>query len=343
MRVQHSGPLLVLLVLLLSVAACGLTEGGCEPEHFRIGMVSDVTGVDRPGYNRSTWQGLQQASEELPICAQFLESRSVEDYEKNITEFAEQQYDLIITVGAPMADVTARMAGEYPDAKMAIVDHAPEPSIPNVAGIVFDVDEAAFLAGYLAAGWAELVDAANPHVGWVGGTQDTAEEQYVVAYEAGVAYYNLRNGASVQTLGEYVGTRTDAVGGRDTANTLIDAGADVLFGIGGATGEGGLAAAKERGKWGLGADLDQYDRLPGVSDILITSCIKRPDQTAYAVAGSVARSAFGGGEVYHGNLKNGGVGLAPFHDFDDRMPGQLKTDLDEIREGIIRGTIDTGW
>jgi basic membrane protein A len=343
MRVRYSATLFAILVLPLLVGACGLTQGGCQPEHFRVGMVSNVSGVDEAGHNKSTWQGLQRAKEELPVCAQLIESRTLEDYEKDITEFAEQQYDLIITIGEPMADATAKMAEVYPDTKMAIIDHAPEPSIPNVAGIVFDVDEAAFLGGYLAAAWADLMDPSDPHVGWVGGIQNTTEEQYVSAYEAGVAHYNERNITNVQVLGEYVGTRQDAVEGKGVANALIDAGADVLFGIGGETGEGGLVAAKERGKWGLGADLDQYGRLPEVSDILISSCIKRPDQVAYAVARSITRAEFDGGAVYHGTLENGGVGLAPFHDFEDRVPDQVRRDLDEIRQGIIDGTIDAGW
>jgi basic membrane protein A len=144
-------------------------------------------------------------------------------------------------------------------------------------------------------------------------------------------------------MGEYVGTRRDAVGGKRAANTLLDAGADVLLGLGGETGEGGLTAAKERGKWGLGADLDQHARLAEVSDILITSIIKRPDQLAYAVARALTGGEFDGGAVYHGTLENGGVGLAPFHDFVDRVPDQVKADLDEIRLGIIDGTIDSGW
>mgnify|MGYP001821643908 CR=1 FL=1 len=129
MRVRYSSTLFAILILPLLVGACGLTDGGCQPEDFRVGMVSDVSGVDKPGHSRSTWQGLQRAREELPVCAQLLESRTLEDYEKDITEFAEQHYDLIITVGAPMADVTAKMAETYPDSMLAIVDHAPEPSL----------------------------------------------------------------------------------------------------------------------------------------------------------------------------------------------------------------------
>jgi basic membrane protein A len=235
------------------------------------------------------------------------------------------------------------MAEMYPDTKLAIVDHDPEPSIPNVAGIGFDVHESAFLGGYLAAAWADLMDPSDPHVGWVGGIQNVTEEQYVVAYEAGVAHYNDRNGTNVQAMGEYVGTRIDAVGGKRTANTLMDAGADVLLGIGGETGEGALAAAKERGKWGLGSDLDQFGRLVDIGDILITSIIKRPDQTAYAAARALARGEFDGGAAYHGTLENSGVGLAPFHDFADRVPDQVKRDLEELRQGIIDGTVDVGW
>jgi len=339
MRKWVFATLLVLTSLSLLVAACG----PAKEEGIKVGMVSDIGGIDDASFNQNTWEGLQRAQEELGVEAQFIESQAQADYEKNITEFAEQDYDLIITVGFLLGDATGKMAKQYPDTKFAIVDFAYDPPIPNVAGIVFNVDEAAFPIGYLAAGWASLKDPDDPQVGWVGGMQIPPVEQFIVAYEAGVAYYNQQKGANVQVKGVYVGDFEAPDQGKIQGQSLIDEGVDVIFGVGGKTGNGGLAAAKENGKWGIGVDVDQYYTLPNEKDILITSCMKRLDNAVFSVVKSVQDDEFPGGGVYVGMLENNGVGLAPYHDFEDEIPADLKSEVDAIVDGIKKGEIDTGW
>ena len=339
MRKSVFATLIVVMALSLLVAGCGPTAGG----GLKVGMVSDVGGIDDASFNQNTWDGLKRAQDELGVQAQFIESQAQADYEKNITEFAEQDYDLIITVGFLLGDATGKMAKQYPDTKFAIVDFAYDPPIPNVAGIVFNVDEASFPIGYLAAGWASLKDPDDPQVGWIGGMQIPPVEQFIVAYEAGVAYYNQQKGANVQVKGVYVGDFEAPDQGKIQGQSLIDEGVDVIFGVGGKTGNGGLAAAKENGKWGIGVDVDQYYTLPNEKDILITSCMKRLDNAVFSVVKSVQDDQFPGGGVYVGMLENDGVGLAPYHDFEDKIPADLKSEVDAIVDGIKKGEIDTGW
>jgi basic membrane protein A len=283
------------------------------------------------------------AQEELGVEAQFIQSDAQADYEKNITEFAEQDYDLIVTVGFLLGDGTAKMAAEYPDINFAIVDFAYDPGIPNVAGIVFNTDEAAFPIGYLAAAWADMQDPEDPAVGHVSGMQIPTVEIFVAGYEGGVNYYNEQKGKNVRFDGVYVGDFMAQDQGKIVGNSLIDEGADVIFGIGGNTGNGGISAAKERGKWGIGVDVDQYYTLPNEADILLTSTMKRLDNAVFAVIESVINDTFPGGSVYVGTSENGGVGLAPYHDFEDQIPDELKQEIEAIIEGIKNGEIDTGW
>ena len=336
--------LISLLAVALLLVSCGpsLPEG-CEQGDLKVGMVSDVGGIDDASFNQNTWDGLEQADNELTVCSKFIESQAQADYEKNITEFAEQGYDLVITVGFLLGDATAKMAEQYPDVKFGIVDFAYDPPIDNVQGIVFNTDEAAFPVGYLAAAWADMQDPDDPQVGYVGGMQIPPVEIFIVAYESGVAYYNEQHGADVQVKGVYVGDFEAPDQGKIQGNSLIDEGVDVIFGVGGKTGNGGIAAAKERGKWGIGVDVDQYFTLPNEKDILITSCMKRLDNAVYSVVEGALTDAFGGGGVYVGTLTNGGVGMAPFHDYEDQIPDDIKQELDDIQQGIIDGTIDTGW
>jgi basic membrane protein A len=310
---------------------------------MKVGMVSDVGGIDDASFNENTWAGLQMAQEDLGVAAQFIESQAQADYEKNITEFAEQEYDLIFTVGFLLGDATVKMAPVYPNVKFAGIDQWYDPPIPNAVAITFAVDQAAFPIGYFAAGWADLKDPGDPQVGWVGGMQIPPVEQFIVAYEAGVAYYNQQKGKNVQVKGVYVGSFEAPDDGKIQGQSLIDEGVDVIFGVGGKTGNGGLAAAKESGKWGVGVDVDQYYTLPNERDILITSCQKRLDNAVFAVTESLTKDEFQGGGIYVGTLENGGVGLAPYHDFEDEVPSELTKEIEAIVDGIKKGEISTGW
>ncbi len=334
--------LAVLLALSLAMVGCGrILLRGYEQGDLKVGMVSDVGGLNDSGFNENTWAGLQKADSELTVYAQFLESQVQTDYEKNITEFAEQDYDLIITVGPLLLEPTAELASQYPDTQFAIMDVAYETPIPNVQSITFSLDEAAFPAGYLAAAWADLRDPDDPQIGYVGDVQSLQKEQLVAAYRAGAEYYNAMHDKSVQIKGGSVSDVETAEQARIQGNLLIDEGVDVIFGVDGETGHGGLAAAKERGKWGIGVDVDQYSTLSNEKDVLITSCMKHWDNAVYAVVEATTKGRFGGGETFVGTLANGGVGLAPFHDFESEIPDNLRQDLEDVKQGIIDGTIDT--
>jgi len=333
------GVLCVLLAVSM-LAACGGGGGGTG---LKVGMVSDVGGVDDASFNQNTWEGLQRAQEDLGVEAKFIESQAQADYEKNITEFAEQKYDLIFTVGFLLADATNKMAAQYPEQKLAIIDGASAAETPNLKGIIFNVDEAAFPAGYLAAAWADMKDPADPKVGWVAGMQIPPVEQFIVAYEAGVNYYNTQKGKNVAVKGVYIGDFEAPDQGKTQGLSLIDEGIDVIFGCGGKTGNGGITAAKERGKWGIGVDVDQYNTLPNEKDVLISSVMKRLDNAVFAVVQELVDGKFKGGDNFIATASNGGVGLAPFHDFDGQIPAELKTELDNIVKGIIDGSIKTGW
>jgi basic membrane protein A and related proteins len=310
---------------------------------LQVGMVTAVGGIADHSFNEATWAGLLDAQLDLGVQASYLESTSDADYEPNLAAFADQGYDLVFSVGFLMADAPSNVAAAYPQARFSIMDMAYDPPFPNVAGVLFAVDEAAFPAGYLAAGWAVLQDPADPQIGYVAGMQIPPVEQFVVAYTAGAAYYNQQKGTNVQVKGVYVGDFVAYDEGKAQGNALIDQGVDVIFGVGGQTGNGGLAAAKERGKWGIGVDFDQYYTLPAEGDILLSSVLKRLDNAAYGVVAETQQGSFPGGSAYVGTLANAGVGLAPYHALAGQIPAGLDAEVKAVMAGIAAGTIDTGW
>jgi len=361
-----------LVVLSLLVSACGRatpeptpvpptpTEAPPEPtpvpaeptpvpeKKYRVGMVSDVGGIDDASFNENTWKGLSDAVEAFGVEAAFLESQSQADYEPNILEFAEQGYDMIIPVGFLLADTTHKLAADYPDIQFVGIDFSStdwstmEVS-ENVVGTAFNVDEASFPVGYLAAAMADQADPDGPVVAYIGGMQIPPVEQFIVAYEAGVEHYNEKYGKNVGFTGVYIGDFEAADQGKTQALSLIDEGADVIMGVGGKTGNGGIAAAKERGKLGVGVDVDQYFTLPNEKDILITSTVKRMDKVVFAIIEQTLQGTLDSGTDYIATLENGGVAVGPFHDYEDQVPDSIKADLEEIKAGIIADTMGTGW
>jgi len=314
-----------------------------EPVTLQVGMVSDTARFDDAGFNQSCKQGLERAMRELKVAGCFRESRSRADYLTNLTELVNNGCGLIIGVGALMHKDMALVANKNPRVKFALIDSAFYPPLPNVRSITFNVDEAAFPVGFLAAAWADFQDPQGAQVGYVGGVKIESVEQFVVPYQAGVAYFNRQYNKKVQVQGDYAGTFEDAQKGQAMGAALIAAGVDVIFGVGGQTGAGALIAAKKQGKWGIGVDVDQTVTLPEVKDCLLTSCLKKMDNAVFALVKNVLAGQFQGGGTGVGTLANGQVGLAPFHGLDNKIPDHIKKDLADLLQAIKENKIATGW
>ncbi len=332
------------LLALAFVAGCspGPTTGACQASALKVGLITDVTGIDGT-VNRQLWSGLERAGQELGVCTEFLESRSDQDYARNITELGEQHFDLIVASSAQLLGAVQQMAGDYPSTQFVIADAPGVSPLPNVSTITFRVDQAAFLAGYLAAAWATTKDPGGPRVAYVASRENPAAEQYVKGFQAGVSYFDSHKGGLVQLDGVYVGDSEVAVDAQAAATSFFDWGADVLFEVDGAVPLGGLAIAEERGKWGIGADLDLYLAQPNVREILLTSAVKLPEN---AIGSFVKLMDLGGvrtGMTMAGTLENAGVGLAPFHDMERSIPDSVKQDLAEVEQDLLAGAVSTAW
>ncbi|MDW8067539.1 MAG: BMP family ABC transporter substrate-binding protein [Anaerolineae bacterium] len=335
---------LVVLMLLTVLVACGPRP---TPEkRFRVGMVTDVGGIDDKSFNATSWQGMEMARDELGVEIAYLESQQQADYASNITQFIDQEYDMIVTVGFLLGEDTKKFAEQYPNMKFAIVDFAYDPPIPNVLGLTFATDEAAFLAGYLAAGMTK-----TGKVGTFGGIKIPPVTIFMVGFESGVKYYNEKHGTNVQVLGWstekddglFVGNFESTDDGRRAGEELISEGADIIMPVAGPVGLGTAAAVKDHpGTMLIGVDTDWCISAAEYCPVILTSVMKNMHVAVRDAIKMAVEGKFQGG-TYVGTLKNGGVGIAPFHEFDDDVPASLKAELEEIAQGIINGTIDTGW
>jgi len=309
---------------------------------LKIGLVTDGGGVNDQGFNQSAWMGIQKAAADFGWQAKFVESKQMTDFEKNIDAFATEGYDMIITVGFLMGDATAKKALEYPDIKFAIVDNEyfpakegdPDPYIAmkNVTSLMFKEDEAGFLAGVLAGGITKTGVICS-----VSGMEIPPVVRFVKGYQNGAKWMK----SDIRTLNVYIPSFVDPEKGKETGLAMITQGCDVLFNVGGMTGNGGLMAAQERGIAAIGVDVDQYYTFPAVKEALVSSAMKNIDVAVYAFLKTVKDNSYKSG-VFEGNAGNSGIGLAPFHDWENRVPANVKAKIIEATEGLKNGTISTG-
>jgi basic membrane protein A len=331
---------------------------------FRVGFVSDTGGVFDGSFNESQWNGLVQAQEELGAEVQFIQSDDPVQYIPNLTEFATQGYDVIVASGFFLGADLATVAVQYPDIHFAIFDYAypngglPEDNpgfsacVPNVMGIVFKTDQAAFLAGYVSAGMAIQLDPDDPALGYFGGARIPSVTIFGVGFQKGMEAYNEAHGTDVRMIGwdnetgEGLFTLdfVDLVKGKQYTETLFEEGADIFMGVGGLIGYPGFEVARANGGYGIWVDSDGYESLEGVQDVILTSVMKFMTPVAFNFVKDSMEGNFQGCTNYVGDMAvNGGVGLAPYHDLDSQVPADLKAEVEALQAQIMSGElVDTG-
>lgn len=330
---------------LIAIASALLITTAGAAMAFTACQVTDTGGIDDNSFNQTAWKGVLDAKEKLGVDGRFLESQAETDYEANINSLLGGQCDIIITVGFLLGDATQTAAETNPNQMFSIVDFAYDPEIPNVLGQIYATDEAAFMAGYLAAGMSE-----TGVLGVFGGINIPPVTIFMDGFYAGAQHYNEQKGTSVSILGWNPESREglftnnfDSLDdGRAFAQNLYDEGADIILPVAGPVGLGSAALADELGIEKLkiiGVDADLYLTDPQKKHVYLTSITKRMDATVLQVIENVQDGSFKGG-VLVGSLANGGVDLAPFHDMEALVPEQLKEELDVIRAGIIEGSIE---
>ncbi len=316
-------------------------DKGKDDGKFKIGLLTSTGHFHDGAFNQLSFEGMIASREKHEF-----EWDTLGVYSDNIAEkikyFTDQSFDLIITLGFPASDYTVEAALANPEIKFILIDHAPDEIPANMACLMFQTDQAAFPAGYLAAYWARKKNPFIPKVAYVAGPAIPPVNFHTVGFTSGVAYYNQQFNTDIEIMGINIPSFTDSISGAKAADSLITKGAKVIYTPGGITGNSALYKALEYGIAGIGVDTDQFYTLPDVSSILLTSVMKNIDKSLIQEIDSIFNDAFHGGMVMMSDLTNEGVGLAPLHTFDKDIPSEIKLELKEIIEGIKSGSIKTG-
>jgi len=337
----------LLTLMMLFLAACAPSTPTPAPK-LKVGLVIDSGSENDRSFNEYTLKGAREAAETAGLDFQFLSPQSTSDYEVGVQRLIDEGSDLIITVGFRMGDVTAKAARQHPNLRFVILDNAyfpgagcadtvtdcytEEGGLSNVTSLMFAEDEIGYLAGVMAGCMTQTGTIAS-----VAGLEIPPVVRFVTGYQNGARSFR----PDVVTLNQYIPDFNDPETGKVVAQDFINQNADVIFGVGGNTGNGGLLAAHEAGLMAIGVDVDQYFTYPDVASSLLTSAAKNID-----VAAAAAVRDFAAGELSEGErlatLANGGIGLAPFHDWDKRIPQDCKDAITAADSAIKADPMVTG-
>ena len=305
-------------------------------------MVSDSGGFDDKSFNQIGKQGLDDAAKDLGVKANAVQSETETDYASNISNLVDQDCSIIVTVGFLLADATKAAATDNPDVNFAIIDDS-SIDAPNVKPIVFDTAQAAFLAGYAAASYSK-----TGVVGTFGGIPIPPVTIFMDGFVDGVNYYNQAKGKTVKVIGWDVAAQDGAFTGgfdandtaKSTAQNLIDQNADVILPVGGPIYKSAAEAIRDANKGIalIGVDADVTETDPSVADLLLTSIMKGMQIGVSDVVKSAAEDKFDK-TPFVGTLDNGGVSIAPFHEFEKKVDSNLSKELDQVKADIISGKI----
>ena len=343
-------------IVTLALAGCGggtTSNGGGgtseakDAATFKACAVSDAGGWDDKSFNESAYNGLKAAQDSLGIQINTAESSSDTDFVPNVEAMVSDGCTLIIGVGFNLEQAIHKSAEQNTDLHYALVDSSltagqETVTLENGRPLLFNTAEAAFLAGYAAAGMTKTGKVAT-----FGGMKIPSVTVFMDGFVDGVDAYNKAKGTSVQVLGWDKATQNGSFTqdfdnqtlGKEQAQQFISQGADIIMPVAGPVGLGAAAAAKADGNtWIIGVDSDWYEANPDYSSIVLTSVMK---EIGASVEQSIKDSVDGkfSSDPYVGTLANGGVSLAPFHDFDAKVSDELKADLAKLTEDIKSGKL----
>jgi basic membrane protein A len=319
------------LALAAALAASLLLGGGSASakQQPRIGLVLQSTGTGDP-FNALAFRGFRRAVRELGVTGRVVAPDPTRGLLPAFLYLARQKYDLVIGYGFFSVSALDAAAVKFPLTKFAIIDasRAELPHKPrNVSGGVFASEEPSYLAGYLA-GLMEKRRPGKDVVGSVGGAKIPTVDAYIAGYQAGAR----KADPSITTLHGYSNNFVTEAKCKLVALDQIGRGAGVIFQVASGCGVGALKAAKEKGAWGIGVDIDQSNLGP----YILTSAVKKLDVAVFKTVQAFQRGTFKtGGDVVF-DLRNGGSALGKI---SPKVPRSFVRKVEKIRKQIVVGRI----
>lgn len=333
-------------------APSGTGDAAAVVDGFKPCLISDAGGWNDKSFNESAKNGMDKAVAELGIESLEFESTDDNAYAPNMETAISEGCSLIIAVGFKLAAATVEAANANPELDFAIIDDYADTDFdgttdaPNIKPLVFNTAEAAYLGGYAAAAWS--AQAGVNKVGTFGGMQIPSVAVFMDGYQLGVEKYNEDKGADVQLFGWDIATQEGAFTGgfdandtaKQTAQSVLDQGVDVILPVGGPIYKSAAASIADSGKdtLMLGVDTDLAVADTSVTDVTLVSIMKAIDVAVYDATIAASKGDFDP-TPYVGTLENEGVKLSSFNDFESQLPDGLVDEIAALQASIISGDI----
>ena len=309
-----------------------MAADGAQP--LRVGLVLEEPGVGRGSdpFQHGAYLGLVRAHHELGVEAKAVSPSPTggDPYVAPLAYLARQRYDLVFALGFLEARALSSVAPRFPSVKFALLDspnavvaHKPR----NVQGTLYHTEQPAYLAGYLAA---RMVDRGPPpHVlSSVGGIPIPPVQAFIAGFQAGARKADPR----ITLLNGYSYDFVNSTKCERIALDQIAHGSRVVFDVAGTCGLGALTAAKRKGVFGIGVDIDQSFLGPFV----LTSVVKNLTVTVFDLTKRLVDGRLQTGGNIEYTLANGGVKLGKL---SPRVPASLRRELNRVRAQILSGAI----
>ena len=335
------------LLVILTLSLCGLVAVGCgedepssggsggsaestpEGKKIKVGIVTDIGGLNDRSFNQLANEGLERGKSELGVEGRALTSSKNSDYVPNLSSLAQQKYDLVIGVGFLMAEAVETVAKKFPDTNFAIIDYpqaAMKSKPANVDGLLFKEAEAGYLVGTLAALYTKD-QGGDQVISSVGGQKIPPVDAYIAGFQAGAKKAN----PEIKTLNGYSEDFVKQDLCKELALNQIAEGSQVVFQVAGQCGLGALDAAKEKSMQGIGVDADQGY----LGSHVITSALKKVDVAVFDTVKAVQDGSFKGGTDTIFDVKSGGVGLGKVSSEGSKYEEQVNQVMEQIKSGEI--------
>lgn len=340
--------------VVFALAGCGqaptekpTSNTGAKAPDFLPCIVSDQGGFDDKSFNQLSFEGATKAAKELGVELKDVQSNTETEYAPNITNLVDEGCNAIVAVGFALSAATVEAAKSNKDIDFILVDDAADNNFDgtkdaeNVKPLLYDTAQAAFLAGYLAAGYSK-----TGKVGTFGGMEFPTVTIFMDGFKQGVDYYNKTKSKNVTVVG-WDGKTGSFTGGfeanqdaKQVAVNILDQGVDVILPVGGPIYQSAQQAIKESGKdiAMIGVDADLFATDPSTADVVLTSVLKGMDVSTYEAVLASGKGSFDP-NAYVGTLENKGVGIADLHNFADKVDSALQDEVKQLEADIISGKV----
>lgn len=298
---------------------------------FCVGLVVDSTGINDNAFNQSAWNAVQRTKADLNAQVDYIESQNPGEFGRDIKSFADQGYDVVVTVSSSMRDSTLLVAAEYPETHFIGVDQHQFSEVSNVSGLIFSERKAGFLAGVLAG-----ILTTTKIVGVISDPESiNANRSYKEGFESGLKSVRPETVIFLEFHSGQSTTSSNGLSwGATTAKEMSDKDADIIFVSGGIDGKDALLeVAQTQNTFCIGANADQWLLMPEAQDCIVSSAVKDIETGVFELIAWVVL-----GQAKQGNYL-GNVSLAPFHDYENSMTAEVRVFLKEVNAGIESGDI----